>query len=84
VPVTDGVYLAPELVELGLKAVAVVKTSNPPGRFDLNVGGARTPGFPVSVSLAVAVQRVKSPRATDAGLQLTVMLEDRLVTVTSA
>jgi hypothetical protein len=39
-------------------------------------------GVPVSVSLTVAVQVVDCPMTTDAGLQLTLVLVERLLTVT--
>src|SRR2546425_1075271 len=39
-------------------------------------------GVPVSVSLTVAVQVVDCPTTTDAGLQLTLVLVERLLTVT--
>jgi hypothetical protein len=39
-------------------------------------------GVPVSVSLTVAVQVVACPTTMDAGLQLTLVLVERLLTVT--
>jgi len=39
-------------------------------------------GVPVSVSLTVAVQVVDCPTTTDAGLQLTLVPVERLLTVT--